>query len=325
MRKKIVIAVGGTGGHVLPAMKIGKRLSDKFDLVYMGVGLSKNEFFDKEVGPFKDVEGGGKSLGFFKCILNNIKGILEARKFLHEIKPEKVIGFGSYHSFPVLAAAAYLGISYDLFEFNVIPGRVNRLFSKGAKKVFIHFQPQKKRLRGNLIPIDFAFEDHSLVSQQSARIHFGLEAEKKTILVFGGSQGARAINEAINEVRDQLTDQFQFLHFSGTPFCNRMDLAWTASDFAICRSGAGAMREILIYEKPAILIPYPNAKDDHQTYNANYMKDIVKGAYHIKQSEISPELLKKTIMNMYEKLPTIKAHIAAYKAEKKNDSFLNHI
>jgi UDP-N-acetylglucosamine--N-acetylmuramyl-(pentapeptide) pyrophosphoryl-undecaprenol N-acetylglucosamine transferase len=325
MRKKIVIAVGGTGGHVLPAMKIGKKLSEKFDVFYMGVGLSKNPFFSKEGANFFDIEGGGRSLGLFKCLAKNIKGILQARKILREMSPEKVIGFGSYHSFPVLAAGAYLGIAYKLFEFNVVPGRVNRLFSRGAKKVFIHFMPQKKKLHGNLVPIDFSFEEHLEISQHEARLYFGLEPDKKTILVFGGSQGAEAINQVIKEVAPQLIEEFQLLHLSGTPFCTRMDLAWAACDFAICRAGAGAMREILIYEKPAILIPYPAAQDDHQTYNANYMQNIVKGAHHVKQSELTSELLTKKIFDMYHKLPFIKAHIVAYKTEKQTSSFSHHI
>ena len=197
MRKKIVIAVGGTGGHVLPAQKIGKKLSSEFEIIYMGVGLSKNPFFEKKESHFYDIDGGGLAQGLIQCGKKNFHGIRNAKILLNKLKPDFVIGFGSYHSFPVLAAAVYLGISYYLFEFNVVPGRVNRLFSGRAKKVFIHFEPKRKKLRGFLALIDYAFEDLVTISQKDARLHFGLHPDKKTLLVFGGSQGSDAINNFV--------------------------------------------------------------------------------------------------------------------------------
>ena len=339
MRKKIIIAVGGTGGHVLPAQKIGKKLSERFEVVYLGVGLSSNPFFEKEGTHFYDIEGSGLAKGVVHCLKKNLRGIRDAKILLNKLKPDFVIGFGSYHSFPVLVAGAYLGIPYYLFEFNVVPGKVNRLFSRGATKVFIHFQPKRKKLEGNLELIDYSFEDLITVSQIEARLHFNLDPDKKTLLVFGGSQGAGAINDLVLKGAPQLRDQYQLLHFSGKdndfqqkytelsitnhvrPFCKRMDLAWTACDLAICRSGAVAMREILIFEKPAILIPYPGSKDDHQTDNAKYIEETVQGGTHLTQKKLTPEALINHILITTSKLDAMKQSIQEFKAKNPRPSY----
>lgn len=315
MSKKIVIAVGGTGGHVLPAMKIGKRLSQKFEVVYVGVDLSNNRFFDSSLMHY-DIEGAGLAEGFVACGKKNIKGMLQARTLLKELQPEFVIGFGSYHSFPVLAAAVYLDIPHYLVEFNTVPGMVNRLFSRSSKATFIHFDPQVKKLPGRLIKIDYAFENVTPVSREEALRYFGLEPSKKTLLVFGGSQGSHAINDLVIKGSAKLKEEFQILHFSGkekNSFCDRMDLAWTAADLAICRSGAGALREMLIYEKPAILIPYPAAKDNHQMYNAKYMEEVVKGATCLVQEGLTPELLVKEVFATEKKIESMKQAIRIFK------------
>jgi len=310
-----VIAVGGTGGHVLPAQKIGAKYKDCYDVIYMGVGLSNNVFFNKQENAFHDIDGAGLSKGVINCGIKNFRGLIKAKQLFKQIQPEFVIGFGSYHSFPALAAAAYLGIPYELFEFNVVPGKVNRLFSRGARNVFIHFEPKLKKLHGKLNYIDYAFEEITKVSKEEALSHFGLDATKKTILVFGGSQGADAINKLIHEAAPQLLNHFQLLHFPGketalhesyrdmqmtahvSAFCHRMDLAWIASDLAICRAGAGAMRELLIYDTPAILIPYPEAKDNHQAYNAKYIEQIGAGICLL-QNALTPDLLVAKIFEV---------------------------
>ena len=339
MRQTIVIAVGGTGGHVLPAGIIGRKLSERFDVVYIGVGLSTNPFFDKEGSRYFDVEGAGLKKGALHCGLKNISGIRQARKLLRTLKPTFVIGFGSFHSFPVLAAAAYLGIPYDLFEFNVVPGLVNRLFSRGARNVFLHFAPKRKKIKGNITFIDYAFEDEKIYRKEEALNHFGLQKDKKTILVFGGSQGAEAINDLMAKAAPLIKDEYQILHFPGKesdlkkyydelhvtahvhPFCNRMDLAWVAADIAICRSGAGALREILIYETPAILIPYPAAKDDHQTYNAKFIEELGAGIC-VRQNGLSSNDLIKTLIQIGENLPLMKSAIQSHKERVKNPNFL---
>ncbi len=336
--KRVVIAVGGTGGHVLPALKIGRRLGRRIEVSYVGVGLLRNRYFEQSEVHY-EIPGGKLPQAWRQ----NIHGILQARRLLRRIEPEYVIGFGSFHSFPVLAAAAYLGIPYYLFEFNVVPGRVNRLFSRGAKKTFIHFEPQVKSLKGALAKIDYAFEEIESISQSEALRHFGLEAGRKTLLVFGGSQGSDAINELIEKGAPKLKEEFQILHFPGKesnlkgvydslsipsyvePFCHRMHLAWAACDLAICRSGAGAMREMLMYEKPAILIPWLGAKDDHQMYNAKYMEEKVKGAICLKQNELTPDCLVEAIFASTKKIGSMKQSIQLFKQAEKRPSFMEEL
>jgi UDP-N-acetylglucosamine--N-acetylmuramyl-(pentapeptide) pyrophosphoryl-undecaprenol N-acetylglucosamine transferase len=339
MRKTVIIAVGGTGGHVIPAQKIGKALSLEFNVVYVGVGLLKNNFFQKETNLFHDIEGSGLSKGVISCFKKNMKGIFQAKKLLKEYDPSHVIGFGSFHSFPVLAAALYFKIPYDLFEFNVIPGRVNSLFSKWARKIFIHFEPRGKKLSKNLIKIDYEFEKFKEVSQEEARGFFGLDKDKKTLLVFGGSQGADVINQLMPNVSKEVKEEFQILHFPGkesdfdkiyknlgvkasvTSFCDRMELAWSAADLAICRAGAGAMREILVFEKPAILIPYPKASDDHQTWNAKYIEDVVKGGILLSEKNLRSEELVKKIRECIKNSNQMKESIKLFKNKEKRPFF----
>jgi UDP-N-acetylglucosamine--N-acetylmuramyl-(pentapeptide) pyrophosphoryl-undecaprenol N-acetylglucosamine transferase len=341
MHKTIIVAVGGTGGHVIPAQKIGAGLSSDFYVIYMGVGLSKNPFFQKEKSPFYDVEGASLSKGLVSFFIKNIRGVFQARKLLKKHKASHVIGFGSFHSFPILLAALFAKVPFDLFEFNIIPGKVNALFSRWARKIFIHFEPKGGRFSKNLVKIDFSFEEVKTFSKEEAREFFGLEAKKKTLLVFGGSQGAEAINEIMPDVVKELKEEFQIIHFPGkesrleeiyknlgakflvSSFCNRMELAWNAADLAICRAGAGAMREMLIFEKPAILIPYPNATDDHQTENAKYMEDVVKGGVFLSQENLTAQKLIEKIFHCVKNSDQMKESIRFFKKNERR-SFFNH-
>lgn len=341
MHKTIIIAVGGTGGHVIPAQKIGAGLSSDFYVIYVGVGLSRNAFFQKEKTVFYEIEGASPSKGVGSFLVRNIKGIFQARKLLKKHKAFHVIGFGSFHSFPILAAALLQKVPIDLFEFNIIPGKVNALFSRWARKIFVHFEPKGKRFSKNLVKIDFSFEEVKPISKEEARAFFGLAEKKKTLLVFGGSQGADAINELMPNVAKELKEEFQIIHFPGkeskffeiyknlgitsyvTPFCDRMELAWSAADLAICRAGAGAMREMLIFEKPAILIPYPNATDDHQTENAKYMEDVVKGGVFLSQKELSSLKLVEKIQECIKNSEEMKEAIRLFKKNEKRP-FFNH-
>ena len=228
--KRVVLAVGGTGGHVLPAMQIGHQMeAEGYQVTYMGFGLSGNRFFDKELHHY-DVGTSWKA------------GIQISVRLLKRLQPTMVFGFGSFHSVPILAAALWLRVPYYLFEFNVMPGRVNRLFAYGAKKVFVHFDV-KRPLRGVIEKIDYPFAFPDVIPQKEAVHHFGLESHRKTLLVFGGSQGAEAINQLVLRSSPYLRDAFQVLHFPGKeslvketydtygipsyvePFCHRMHLA----------------------------------------------------------------------------------------------------
>lgn len=231
---KVVIAVGGTGGHLLPAQALAKKLRE--EVVFMGPRLSASPYFFKGFS-FYDVTSGRR---FYPLL----KGVLQAYKLLKRIKPRIVVGFGSYHSFPVVLAAVLCRIPIALFEPNAVRGRVNRYFA-----------------RWDLIKdleIAVPMYHKEKVSKKEGLKYFGLKEGKKTLLIFGGSQGA--------EVLKKLKLDYQVIQLNR--FEPNMHYAWSAADLAICRAGAVSVAEHEYYKVPAIFIPFPHATDNHQYENA---------------------------------------------------------
>lgn len=324
--KTVAIAVGGTGGHVIPASAIGSHLSEFERVIYLGVNLGNNAYLRQQMRTVYDIDGGNFSGGYFRGLKKISKGYFEAKKILEREQVDHILGWGSYHSMPAIMAALRLGIPYTLVETNVYPGRVNRLFSRWAKATAIHFDAAGKSLKGNLVKMSY---DLGVVS--SSYETFGLHPTLRTILVFGGSQGASAINVAVVALSQKLKDRFQFIHFTGketgiremyqkmgvvayvAPFSHAIDKAWEACDFAICRAGAGALREMLLFEKPAIMIPFPKAMDGHQDKNALFMEREIGGGLTLFQKDLTPESLIKTIYDIEPKLASMKQSLRNYK------------
>lgn len=347
-RKSIAIATGGTGGHVLPAQVFGDRVAQFTDVCYMGVDLEKNAYIRREGKLVFSVEGGNFSKGTFQGINKIYRGFSKSIKILKEQKVDHVIGFGSYHSLPVILSALYLKIPYSLVETNVLPGKVNSFLSRWAKRTLIHFDPAKKSLFGNVKLMNYDFTGKKIdISGQNARRHFGLDPEKKTLLVFGGSQGAEVINNCMREIAQHLPKDSQVIHFTGKetplaevyksasilsyvkPFSHEMEMAWQAADLVICRAGAGALREMLLYEKGGILIPFPEAKDGHQKKNALFMQDIVKGALHLDQKDLNPkkllEMIRDLLANGEEKLKRMQVELRTFKEKEERPDIISII
>ncbi len=342
--KKIVIAAGGTGGHIIPAMTLGDELQKDpaVEIEYLGVALSENRFFDKTGRIYADVEGANFSKGFFAGLKKIFRGFWQARKRLKSAQVCRVIGFGSFHSLPVVLAAWSLGIPFDIVELNTLPGKINRLFSRWAERVFIHFDPSKKLLKGKPTFINYALKDKKIeTTKKEAIAAFGLEQGVRTFLVFGGSQGAQKISEAWFEASLKFEEKFQVIHVTHdieraltfyrkhkirafvTSFIKEMDLAYCAADLAICRAGAGAIREMLIYECPAILVPFPKALDQHQDYNAHFMQDEVGGALYLKESRLEEKLLthlEEIFSEGEKKHRLMRECLSQYKAREKRES-----
>ncbi len=314
MPKCVAIATGGTGGHIIPAQDVGDQLVNTCKIIFIGVGLLKNNFINGLHRELYDIDGANFSVGILQCSRKIYRGFLQAKKILVDKKVSHVIGFGSYHTLPVILAAIYLKIPYTLIEPNVMPGKINRFFSRWANETLIHFEPAIRYLSGNVEKIFFNFKSFpEIISKCDARDYFGLDREVNTLLVFGGSQGAMAINDIVVKSATYLKNKYQIIHFTGSQsnvkamyneigirnfvdnFSSDIEKAWVASDLAICRSGAGAIREMLIYEKPAILIPYPNATDGHQEKNGRFISDEIGGGICINQHDLTTEVLIETI------------------------------
>lgn len=323
-KKKVVIAVGGTGGHVFPAVALANQLSKanpSCEVLFVGGNLHSNRYFSGFSFPFRTVACAPLvSVNPLKLFVNGARlayGSAQSLGILRNYTPDLVVGFGSYYTFPTLMAARFLGIPFILHESNSIPGRVNKLFAKKAIATGIHFPETAKHLDGQCIEVGMPLREgfsRSKVNRAEALAYFGLDDNKRTILIFGGSQGAQRINSLFSEafveylphLREysqssdcELKPKVQLLHLTGDvesakklqayyennhvrhcvkSFENKMELAWAAADLVVSRAGAATIAEQMEFEVPGILIPFPKALDQHQDHNALFMEKIVGGA-----------------------------------------------
>lgn len=361
MGKKYLITVGGTGGHVFPALALAHQLKEKDptnEIIFMGGSLNANRFFDKESFPYETVSCGTISIKKpFKSLMGCakiLKGIWQSRSLLKKHKPHLIVGFGSYYTLPTLMAAKLCGIPFVLHESNSIPGKVNRLMSPFALTTGIQFPQTKQLLKGNThvveTPLRKGFSKGKF-SREEARNYFGLDPNKTTLLVFGGSQGAKALNYFFIQAFSTKLKQcpVQLIHITGSKeltqevkncyerhqikacvkdFEFRMDMAWTAADIVISRSGAGTIAEQLEFEVPGILIPYPQATDNHQEVNADFMVGL-GGAIKYREKDFSGDVLSYEIESLlalnHKRLGKMTQAIEAYKKEIKIPEFTHVI
>lgn len=309
--KKVLIATGGTGGHVYPAMALFDDLRGQLDdCLIAGFRLSSNRFFDQTRYPYKEISSGAG----IKQTFSILKGVQEACSLLSSFKPNLVVGFGSYHTFPLLLAATIKRVPFVLHAADTYPGKVIRWFSPYAQAVGVHFPESQKWIHGKTIEVHIPLRkgyQKGFVTKEEALRHFGLTPELPTVLVFGGSQGAQYLNKVVGEALPHFSFSLQFIHLTGSeeaqkelalkyqkqrcphfiaPFEKRMDLAWAAADIAFCRSGAVSCAELLEFEKPALLIPYPHAMDNHQETNAQKMVEMGLALKRL-EGELAPKEL----------------------------------
>jgi UDP-N-acetylglucosamine--N-acetylmuramyl-(pentapeptide) pyrophosphoryl-undecaprenol N-acetylglucosamine transferase len=359
---KVIFAAGGTGGHLFPAQGLAEQIQKnkpEMELLFAGANLSKNIHFDKTQFSFYDITSmtpfGGNIFQALKSLGLLFQGIFESFSLLSEKKPDLVIGFGSFHSFPVVCAAVIKKIPLVLFESNSIPGKVIKFFSKKAIVTGIYFEEAKQYLKGKTVEVEIPFkhsQSRHLVPRENACHLLGLDPNLPTLLVFGGSQGAKQINEHLVELLPILKKEvfFQLIHLTGDEefatrvhvlctalkipcfvkkFETRMNLVWSAADLALCRSGAMTLSEILYYEVPAILVPYPFSSDQHQLKNALFLEQKVGGAIHFPQQSVTVALLFEKILrlilvNSPERFE-MKKGIKAFKSQQKKEDFSNVI
>lgn len=348
---KILITVGGTGGHIYPAQALAKKLRSvhrSVDLLFVGGGLSKNRYFDRKNFTYKEVGCGALSVraplrSILNCFLL-LKGFVQSFNILRSFRPDVVVGFGSYHTFSTLLAARCIKIPIVLHEANAAPGKVNRFFSEKAAVTGIHFPGSAAYFKGHTVEVGMPLrEEYSLgcSTKEQARKFFQLNPSKLTILIFGGSQGASAINHIVGEAAALLHvdyQNFQILHFTGNSAATRelqnfydkegieavvrefekqMNLAWTAGDLVISRAGASSIAEQIEFEVPGILIPYPYASERHQDKNADFMVSEVRGAIKMQEKGLTGANLSKIILSLLDqdqkRLKEMSNTIKAYK------------
>ena len=299
---KVIISGGGTGGHVYPAIAIAQSLKKEIpDVEILFVGAEgKIEMEKVPKAGFKIeglfIRGFKRKITFenFKNIFRLFKAVSKANKIVSNFRPDIAIGFGGYASGPTLYAAQRKGIKTLLQEQNSFPGITNKFLAKRASKICVayfgldkFFKKDKIILTGNPVRSDI-WENQN--TKETAYKHFNLDANKKTILLFGGSLGARTLNRAVRDSYKTVSEKsdVQMIWQMGKlykeeymkvdaakaenihpmTFIDRMDLAYQAADVIICRAGALSISELALVKKPVILVPSPNVAEDHQTKNA---------------------------------------------------------
>lgn len=356
MKKKILIAVGGTGGHIFPAISLGKQLTNlSHQIHYVGGNLESNPYFDHKTLTYHSIVAATfrkkNPWALIKTSTKIALGINQSLKILKDLQPDLVVGFGSYYTFPVLVAALIKGYPFVLHEANSIPGKVNGLLSKYARAVGVQFPEAAALLKGDIHEVGLPLRPgytKDACSVPTARAYFDLSPNRLTLLVFGGSQGALKLNQiVVKTLTNQLSDKmhnFQVLHFVGDsslseilkkeyqqasiqacvkPFESRMDLAWQAADISIARSGAGTIAEQLEFEVPGILIPYPFATDNHQDKNADFLATKVRGALKCKEDNLTPITLAQQLEAIFsnEKRKELKQAMQEYKSTYRVKNF----
>ncbi|MCB1106594.1 MAG: undecaprenyldiphospho-muramoylpentapeptide beta-N-acetylglucosaminyltransferase [Chlamydiia bacterium] len=351
-RLSIMIAAGGTGGHIFPAQALALELAQKLpkaQITFVGAGLKDNDYFKKDLFPFLDIRSGTpfkkNPLKILKALLHISQGVFRCLKFFSKKAPHAIVGFGSFHTFPALFAAKLKGIPIIIFESNALPGKVNRFCSKWAKMSAIQFSHASKYLHGESVCVQMPLIKKREVTRKEARSYFNLDSETLTILVFGGSQGAQSINRFFCGAVQLLVSQgidFQVIHIVGDEkraerlkdfyeklatracvkgFEDKMEYAWTAADLNISRSGAATLAELIEFCIPSILIPYPYGSENHQMKNAIFVSDKVQGALSLDEKEMHGDTLAGHILDLIgnsgEKLKEMRKNLYSYK-EKEN-------
>lgn len=321
---RVIIAGGGTGGHIFPALAIGHAVMqhDPSSAVLF-VGADGKMEMEKVPQEGFDIVGlpiaGWNRSNFFKNILlpfKLFKSHFKARKIIDEFKPDVVVGVGGYASFPVLFAAQGKAVPTLIQEQNSHAGKSNMMLARNAHRICVayegleqFFPKQKIVLTGN--PVRKLISNNT-TSRSQAIAAFGLDSNKKTLLVLGGSLGALSINKALVEGVEKLAATYQIIWQTGKnfyqqakekvshpnvfifEFIRNMDEAFAAADVIVSRAGAMAISELCIVGKPVIFVPYPYAAEDHQTVNAQSLVD-KNAALMIPDAEVSERLVDETL------------------------------
>lgn len=319
--KRIIIAGGGTGGHIFPGLAIAgalQRIQPATEILFVGAE-GKMEMQRVPEAGYNIV--GLNIAGFNRSSLwknlslpfKLIMSFLKVRSVFRKFRPDAVVGVGGYSSFPVLRSAQSRGVPSFIHESNSLPGRSNLMLGKKATRIFVasdgmekYFPKEKLVVSGN--PVRSALTERA--DKDEAIRFFGLQPGKKTVLVVGGSLGARSINEAIQSHLQTFIDKdVQLIWQTGKtfnrdagiqadetqgvwcqPFIGDMKMAYGAADVVIARAGAMTIAELKVQHKASILVPYPFAAEDHQTVNANVLV-AKRAATIVKDSEVQEKLI----------------------------------
>ena len=326
---RIIISGGGTGGHIFPAVSIAnaiKELHPEAEILFVGAeGRMEMHRVPAAGYPIKGLPVAGFDR---KNLLKNIPVLIKlfksqrmARKIVKDFRPHAAVGVGGYASGPTLKVAGSMGIPTLLQEQNSYAGVTNKLLAKQAKKICVAYEGMERFFDKDKIILTGNPVRQGLLSPTTTReeaiASFGLDPEKRTVLILGGSLGARTINQCIMNNLDKVKNSgVQFIWQTGkiyieearaavaragelsmlhvTDFISDMAIAYSAADLVISRAGAGSISEFCLLQKPVILVPSPNVAEDHQTKNALALVN-KNAALYVRDADAQDLLLDKAI------------------------------
>ena len=308
---KVIIAAAGTAGHINPGLSIANKIKEEepsSEIMFIGTSRGlENDLVPRAGYKLKTINAYGLNLKKPVKLLKTLKGFFEAKKIIKEFKPDVVIGTGGYICGAVITEASKLGIPTLLHESNAFPGKAVKMLLKRTDKVLVGFEDAKKRLQDTkkvvVTGTPSKMGELKITEKQKKDIikELKLDNKKPILLVFGGSQGARAINDAIIKiVKSRANKNYQIIWAPGPvqyniikeelknsnidienlentkvfPYIYNMEEIMNISDLFICRSGAMTINEVALVGKPAIFIPLPGVSQNHQEYNAKVLENI---------------------------------------------------
>ncbi len=318
---RIIIAGGGTGGHIFPAIAVAQALQAIApDTAILFIGAAGKMEMEKVPQAGYEIKGltiaGLNRSNMLKNLtlpFKLVKSFFQVRSIFNSFKPNAVFGVGGYSSFPVLKFAQSKGIPTFIHESNAFAGKSNIWLGKQATKIFTgtkgmeqFFPKDKIVVTGNPVRKNISISNYT---KESALMQFGLLPERKTLLIVGGSLGANSINDAIlNNLSNFAEQKIQLIWQTGksqatkyanaaksfsnvyvNSFLDDMSAAYTAADLVVSRAGAMSVAEIALTAKPCVFVPYPFAAEDHQTFNAKNLVDD-GAAFMIKDSMVQENL-----------------------------------
>ena len=339
---KILIACGGTGGHLFPGIAVGEALRARGHEVMLLISEKK---VDAEASAkyghlsFKTMPAVAKppthSPRMLPFLWKLWGSVGQCKKIIRDFQADAVLGMGGFTSLPPVYAGHKLGLKTFIHDSNARPGRANVLTSRFCTRVFLGldaakaFFPNRETVTTGT-PV--RPEITHLPSREDAAALFGLDAGRPTIVVTGGSQGARRLNELSAQAAASLPPEMQVLHIAGAldflrvseitagrlgykvlGFCDQMPSAYAIADLVIARSGASSLTEIAISGHPSILVPYPFAADDHQTRNAEVFA-AAGAALLVQERDLDAEKLASLATSILQDLPTYKRMAQAARA-----------
>ena len=332
---KVIIAAAGTGGHINPGIAISNKIKQEepnSEIIFLGTtrGL-ENDLVPKAGYELKTIDAYGLSkqisIANLKKMIKTIKGVSEAKKIVKEFNPDIVIGAGGYICGAATLAANKHNVPVVLHESNAFPGKAVKMLAPKVEKILISFKDAEQRIKKAKAivytgtPVKISKKQYSLEQKSEIIKQAGLEETKPIVLIFGGSQGAQKINEAVIGILTQkLNKNYQIIWATGpkqyntikeklkqnnlniedienakiVPYIYNMEEIMNVANIIVARSGAMTIAEISNLGKPSILVPLPNVSQDHQLYNAKVLEN-TGAAQIILDNELKKENLNQAI------------------------------